>query len=259
MRYIPYIMTAFSVAGTIANSFQKKWCFWLWICTNIFWCGYNVLNTQYAQALLYVFNFVMCIVGLRKWRQSETRNILEKYRNRIQCYAPLGYIQKCIGKKNITDCLKCKYHKINIEQDINTKQSQDRIRRCDDCRYKIVSEIPELLLPEPLTEEPQAERQEVPNEPEDPFTRMSNAVSEFTSALVDAVQPTLKAFEAAIIDFTKNYCGGDYEFLNWQNEHADPKILHRAYNAPKYRTRKKNLSRLKREYKKYIKRRSGGK
>lgn len=202
MRYIPYIMTAFSVAGTIANSFQKKWCFWLWICTNIFWCGYNVLNTQYAQALLYVFNFVMCIVGLIKWQ---------------------------------------------------IPQSHDSIRRCDDCRYKIVSEIPELLLPEPLTEEPQTERQEVPNEPEDPFTRMSNAVSEFTSALVDAVQPTLKAFEALIIDFAKNYCGGDYEFLNWQNEHADPKILHRAYNALKYRTRKKNLSRLKREYKKYIK------
>lgn len=208
MRYIPYIMTAFSVAGTIANSFQKKWCFWLWICTNIFWCGYNVLNTQYAQALLYVFNFVMCIVGLIKWQ---------------------------------------------------IPQSQDRIRRCDDCRYKIVSETPELLLPEPQTEKPQAERQEVPNEPEDPFTRMSNAVSEFTSALVDAVQPTLKAFEAVIIDFVKNYCGGDYEFFNWQNEHADPKILHRAYNAPKHRTRKKNLSRLKREYKKYIKRRSGGK
>ena len=180
MRYIPYIMTAFSVAGTIANSFQKKWCFWLWICTNIFWCGYNVLNTQYAQALLYVFNFVMCIVGLIKWQ------------------------------------------------------------------------IPQL------TEEPQAERQEVPNEPEDPFARMSNAVSEFTSAFVDAVQPTLKAFEAAIIDFTKNYCGGDYEFFNWQNEHADPKILHRAYNAPKYRTRKKNLARLKREYRKYIKKGSGG-
>ena len=97
------------------------------------------------------------------------------------------------------------------------------------------------------------------NEPEDPYTRMSNAVSEFTSALVEIVQPTLKAFESAITEFAKKYCGGDYEFLNWQSEHADPKILHRAYNAPKYRTRKKNLSRLKREYRKYIKKRSGGK
>lgn len=136
-------------------------------------------------------------------------------------------------------------------------QSYDRIRRCDDCRYKIFSAIPELPLSEPQAEK-QTERQEAANEPEDPFTRMSNAVSEFTSALVEMVQPTLKAFESAITEFAKKYCGGDYEFLNWQSEHGDPKILHRAYNAPKYRTRKKNLSRLKREYRKYIKKRSGG-
>ena len=96
------------------------------------------------------------------------------------------------------------------------------------------------------------------NEPEDPYTRMSNAVSQFTSTLVEIVQPTLKFFEMAITEFAKKYCGGDYEFLNWQSKHADPKILHRAYNAPKYRTRKKNLSRLKREYRKYIKKGSGG-
>lgn len=208
MRYIPYIMTAFSVAGTIANSFQKKWCFWLWMCTNIFWCGYNVLNTQYAQALLYVFNFVMCIVGLIKWQKL---------------------------------------------------QPHDRIRRCDDCRYKTIPVIPELHFYKADNEETQAERQETPKEPEEPFERMSNAVSEFTSALIDAVQPTTKVFQEAINNFTKYYRGGDYEFFNWQNEHADIKILYRAYNAPKYRTRKKNLSRLKCEYKKYIKRRSGDK
>ena len=132
MRYIPYIITAFSIAGTIANSFQKKWCFWLWICTNIFWCGYNILNNQYAQSLLYAFNFVMCIVGLCQWRQNDIKNTLEKYHNRIRCYAPPGYIQKCYGKKNITDCIKCKYHKINDEEE-NIKQTYDRIRRCDDC------------------------------------------------------------------------------------------------------------------------------
>lgn len=207
MRYIPYIMTAFSVAGTIANSFQKKWCFWLWICTNIFWCGYNVLNTQYAQALLYVFNFVMCIVGLIKWQKP---------------------------------------------------QPHDQIHSCNGCRYKTIPVIPELPFYKAQNAETQAERQE-PKEPEEPFEKMSNTVSEFTSALIDAVQPTIKVFQEAINNFTKYYCGGDYEFFNWQNEHADLKILHRAYNAPKYRTRKKNLSRLKREYKKYIKRRSGDK
>ena len=73
---------------------------------------------------------------------------------------------------------------------------------------------------------------------------MSNAVPEFTSTLVEIVQPTLKSFEMAITEFAKKYCGGDYEFLNWQSKHGDPKILHRAYNAPKYRTRKFLLSKL---------------
>ena len=254
MRYIPYIMTAFSVAGTIANSFQKKWCFWLWIFTNIFWCGYNVLNTQYAQALLYVFNFAMCIVGLHKWRQKDIKDKLEKYGNRIQCYSPPGYVSRnCVGKKHITDCLKCKYSKYECGAETIYNNQNSYILRGDNVKELVVPP-----LPEPQTEEPQAERQEVPKEPEDPFERMSNAISEFTSALIDAMQPTIKAFQEAINNFAKNYCGGDYEFLIWQNKHADPKILNRAYNAPKYRTRKKNLSRLKREYKKYIKKRSGG-
>ena len=42
------------------------------------------------------------------------------------------------------------------------------------------------------------------NEPEDPYTRMSNAVSQFTSTLVEIVQPTLKFFEMAITEFAKN-------------------------------------------------------
>ena len=125
----------------------------LWIYTNIFWCGYDILNNQYAQALLYAFNFAMCIVGLCKWRQNDISNTLEKHFNRIQCYAPPGYIQKCYGKKYITDCIKCKYHKINDEQEVNIKQTYDRIRRCDDCRYKIFSAIPELPLSEPQAED----------------------------------------------------------------------------------------------------------
>lgn len=208
MNYIAFLFTVASIAGTLANSFQKKWCFYIWLCTNSFWCIYNTINAQYAQALLYVFNFAMCIVGLIKWQ---------------------------------------------------IPKSQDRIRRCDDCRYKIIPVIPELPSYKTQNTEIQAERQETPKAPEEPFERMSSAVSEFTSALVDAVQPTLKAFEAAIIDFTKNFCGGDYGFFNWQNEHADPKILHMAYNAPKYRTRKKNFARLRREYKKYIKKGGGRK
>ena len=73
MNFIPYIITAASIVGTVANSLQKRWCFYVWLCTNSFWCIYNVLNGSYAQALLYAFNFAMAILGLIKWRKNRKK------------------------------------------------------------------------------------------------------------------------------------------------------------------------------------------
>lgn len=73
MNYIAFLFTAASIVGTLANSFQKKWCFGVWICTNSFWCVYNTINGQYAQALLYVFNFITCVIGLWKWKNPNTK------------------------------------------------------------------------------------------------------------------------------------------------------------------------------------------
>lgn len=64
MQYIAYFVTAASIVGTVANSFQKRWCFWVWICTNTFWTVYNIISGSYAQALLYAFNFIMAVIGL---------------------------------------------------------------------------------------------------------------------------------------------------------------------------------------------------
>lgn len=169
MNDIAYLVTLTSIVGTLANSCGKRWCFYIWLCTNSFWCVHNVINGQYAQGLLYAFNFCTCILGLRKWKKPQSR---------------------------------CR----------------------DDCRHKTFLPIPELSLPESSAKEPQTGRQETPEKPEESFKRASNAISEFSSASVGVLL----------------------------------KILHRAETAPKYRTRKKNLSRLKREYRKHI-RKSGGK
>ncbi len=67
MFEVAYIVTIASIIGTIANSFQKRWCFIIWLCTNAFWCVYNIYLHSYAQAMLYAFNFAMAIVGLCKW------------------------------------------------------------------------------------------------------------------------------------------------------------------------------------------------
>ena len=74
MNFIPYIITAASIVGTVANSLQKRWCFFVWLGTNSFWCVHNAVNGSYAQALLYAFNFAMAILGLVKWQRKRTRN-----------------------------------------------------------------------------------------------------------------------------------------------------------------------------------------
>lgn len=74
MVYIAYTVTLASIVGTVANSFGKRWCFWVWMCTNAFWCVYNTVISQYAQTLLYAFNFVLAIVGLVKWKRNRYAN-----------------------------------------------------------------------------------------------------------------------------------------------------------------------------------------
>ena len=77
--HIAYLMTAATIVGTVANSFQKRWCFVIWACTNTFWAVYNVLHHQYAQAILYLFNFVMALVGLYKWGCKAKQKHIQQY------------------------------------------------------------------------------------------------------------------------------------------------------------------------------------
>lgn len=70
MTVITYIVTAAAIVGTAANSLKKRWCFWIWLCTNAFWCVYNILIRSYAQSLLYAFNFAMAVVGLIRWKEE---------------------------------------------------------------------------------------------------------------------------------------------------------------------------------------------
>lgn len=70
MNIFPYIVTAASIIGTVANSLQKRWCFYIWLLTNAFWCAFNAAGGSYAQSLLYAFNFAMAILGLIKWKRS---------------------------------------------------------------------------------------------------------------------------------------------------------------------------------------------
>ena len=70
MQYTSYIITAISIIATVANAFQKRWCFIVWLFTNLFWIIYDLWIGAYGQALLYVANFVICVIGLFKWKKK---------------------------------------------------------------------------------------------------------------------------------------------------------------------------------------------
>lgn len=83
MNDIAYIVTALSIVGTVANSFQKRWCFVVWAFTNSFWCVFNIINGSYAQAILYAFNLAMAFIGLWKWRKNERQKTESNYERKI--------------------------------------------------------------------------------------------------------------------------------------------------------------------------------
>lgn len=64
------IVTAISIIGTMANIYQKRWCFIIWLFTNSFWFTYDFAIGQYAQALLFAVYFILAVIGLVKWRKK---------------------------------------------------------------------------------------------------------------------------------------------------------------------------------------------
>lgn len=73
MNIISYVITAITLIGTLGNSFQKIWCFYIWIPTNLFWVVYNIVIGQYQQAIIYTVNCITSIIGLIKWSEQKNK------------------------------------------------------------------------------------------------------------------------------------------------------------------------------------------
>lgn len=71
LNTISWIATAVAIIGTIANAHQKRFGFWFWLISNVFWVAFNIYNKMYVQAAVYIFNSAMCIVGLVKWKKNK--------------------------------------------------------------------------------------------------------------------------------------------------------------------------------------------
>lgn len=297
MNYIAFLFTAASIVGTLANSFQKKWCFYIWLCTNSFWCVYNAINAQYAQALLYVFNLATCIIGLYKWRRPV----------RIAADISNGNDKGCIVEyrktKNGIDVLSCKYDDgAATDTESNAALRGDDLkelvlpplRRCKHCgktgvyygenfgggasmridaivkhhtadgEQVFLCQKCHLKAHEINPQTADGFRADVTiideqPKPEEASEKMSKGLSMFADGfsiwLSSACAMAVKAFT----EFAKATNAENVRFAEYKVTAANKRVLHNAYNAKRYRTRKKNLARLHREYKKYIKKGGGRK
>ena len=71
-----WIIAVASIIGTVANIYQKRWCFIIWAITNSAWFVYNLRLGLYSQATIYIVYLILAIWGLIKWsKENKTAKI----------------------------------------------------------------------------------------------------------------------------------------------------------------------------------------
>jgi nicotinamide riboside transporter PnuC len=62
-----WLVTAASIVGTLANIYGRRWCFVVWMVTNILWVEYDVYKEAYPQAALMMVYALLAAWGYTKW------------------------------------------------------------------------------------------------------------------------------------------------------------------------------------------------
>ena len=73
LTVVTYGVTVVTLIGTVANAFDKRWSFLVWMVTNLFWILYNIKIGQYAQAIIYTANIITATIGFFYWGKSKKK------------------------------------------------------------------------------------------------------------------------------------------------------------------------------------------
>jgi hypothetical protein len=60
-------ITVFSIIGTIANIYKKKWCFWIWTFSNMAWIIWDVWSGAYPRVFGDSVYLVLALWGMYSW------------------------------------------------------------------------------------------------------------------------------------------------------------------------------------------------
>lgn len=62
-----WLVTLFSIIGTIANIHHKRYCFAIWLICNVLWAAYDIHKQAYPQAVLMAIYAVLAVWGWIRW------------------------------------------------------------------------------------------------------------------------------------------------------------------------------------------------
>lgn len=60
-------ITVLSIIGTVGNIYQLKWCFYVWLFTNIAWAVVDYRKKIWAQVALQVVYAGLAVWGILRW------------------------------------------------------------------------------------------------------------------------------------------------------------------------------------------------
>lgn len=70
LNNLMWVVTLAAICGALLNARQKVSGFYVWIVTNTCLVAYNVYQTQYAQAVLFLVYTGISVVGIISWRKQ---------------------------------------------------------------------------------------------------------------------------------------------------------------------------------------------
>jgi nicotinamide riboside transporter PnuC len=64
-------VTVASIIGTVANVYRRRWCFAVWLATNLLWCAADARAGIYSQAALSAIYAGLAVWGWIRWTTKE--------------------------------------------------------------------------------------------------------------------------------------------------------------------------------------------
>jgi nicotinamide riboside transporter PnuC len=70
IQIFSWIMASIAIFGTILNISKNRWCFIVWGISNLGLIILNLITGMYAQAVLFLVQLAMAIVGFVQWSRK---------------------------------------------------------------------------------------------------------------------------------------------------------------------------------------------